>query len=495
MMIFIKNRQAEMPYGEELNIGFEGDNEVKTVAFCFLSTEFSEYSFRLDLEKANGEKGIAYLGKSVQENRILLFWKPAASQLCAGELRAQIRAFRAEGEEVWHSEQMVFHVGESIEAAQEYPEVLPSEFIELEKRIAEMDERISGNASVSQTMHDAVKDLHKETEMYHSETVYESRLARDYASDARKWADESKSHATEAEGYAKEAKEVLASLEKGADGFSPIVEIVPWENSNSYRMIKKEQRMSTIRWCDEADGDTERNLSFTAKVECYLPYASHAWYIQVRKSNGSDVTLMQLGSDGAGNTIVYDNSERVRQLTSGWHDYSFIWNSKTGDYQVVADGMIVSEGNNPKLKMEDAHGIQITAAWGEKGVKDDKISFDRFSLYGDGVLRYSDDFNEAPIGSNRPNGNWYQNDSGTQNIREVYRNEDQELYIKITDAEGVKKSGNIMGKNATLTTGSVKSENISLGAVGMEQLSPEVRAILQKAASLTAEEAGENGVG
>ena len=138
-MIWIQNRKICPDSPEEMHLGFVGDNHAKYVVFALPETGFADYSFQLNAEKETGEKGIIYLEKCVQGDRLLLSWEVESAHLAAGVLRAQICAFSTVGDEVWHSEQCTFYVGESIEAGEEFSEEYPSEPVEIETSVAVFD--------------------------------------------------------------------------------------------------------------------------------------------------------------------------------------------------------------------------------------------------------------------------------------------------------------------------------------------------------------------
>lgn len=110
--------------------GFEGDNLVKRIE---IKTDITGYAFKLDVRR-NGRVNIIDL----QYSDGMLYADLTADMLGeAGEYECQIRAFFMD-EEMAHSN--IFHavVRHSINAFNYFPPFPPSEFIQIEQRLCEM---------------------------------------------------------------------------------------------------------------------------------------------------------------------------------------------------------------------------------------------------------------------------------------------------------------------------------------------------------------------
>ena len=147
-MIKIKGGTVYVP-PEDYNIGFENDHNFKTLTIKIEESGLDSCDFKIDIEQ--DEKDIVTPNSVVREgsNITYLTWKlERAVFKKRGSLNVQIRAI--DGTElVWHSQPFTLNIGGSINAVNDMPSVLPTEFEQYEARITGyMDEIESDKAIV-----------------------------------------------------------------------------------------------------------------------------------------------------------------------------------------------------------------------------------------------------------------------------------------------------------------------------------------------------------
>lgn len=135
-MIKVFGRLLCVPESEKM-LGFVDDNLVEVRKFKITDPALFSFSFKLELE--NGSFiNIMDLPGEKEDDALILTWQiPASCLRFAGPLYAQLRAFN-ESDMVWHSEIAEFSVCRSLQAENELPPVLPTEFAEMEKRMTEI---------------------------------------------------------------------------------------------------------------------------------------------------------------------------------------------------------------------------------------------------------------------------------------------------------------------------------------------------------------------
>ena len=133
-MIKVQGRTLQISAKESF-IGFENDNLVETRHFEITDESLFNFDFKLDM-KHTGGVNIVDLPKEYKENSIILTWEVRKEHLPAGILYIQLRAFN-DNEQVWHSEQKIFRVPESINATNYFLSPLPSEFEQMEQRVTQ----------------------------------------------------------------------------------------------------------------------------------------------------------------------------------------------------------------------------------------------------------------------------------------------------------------------------------------------------------------------
>ena len=134
-MITVKpNRSVYIPERDK-HIGFENDHMVETRFFEVLDPALFDFSFKLDIENTKDIVDLAPLKKT--EDRLLLVWNITSAVLgSGGVITAQLRAFDANSEHIWHSAPMEFIAEPSIHALQAADTTHNlSEFEQLETRI------------------------------------------------------------------------------------------------------------------------------------------------------------------------------------------------------------------------------------------------------------------------------------------------------------------------------------------------------------------------
>ncbi len=132
-MIKVFGRLLCVPENEKM-LGFVDDNLVETRKFKITDPALYSFSFKLELE--NGSFiNIMDLPGEMEDGALILSWHiPSSCLRFAGPLYAQLRAFNDDNM-VWHSEIAEFSVYRSLQAENELPAVVPTEFAEMEKRM------------------------------------------------------------------------------------------------------------------------------------------------------------------------------------------------------------------------------------------------------------------------------------------------------------------------------------------------------------------------
>ena len=140
MPIKIINRSMDIPIPEQ-TIGYTGDNLVEARTFelhrMYGNIDLSGFDFRLDTQIGEHEN-VIYLDKTISDDKITLTWVVDESHIqYPGDMTIQIRAFNAVGVEKWHTDPVTVKVKKAINALSSLPSPLPSEFNEMEARVAQ----------------------------------------------------------------------------------------------------------------------------------------------------------------------------------------------------------------------------------------------------------------------------------------------------------------------------------------------------------------------
>jgi len=131
-MITILNRRLNIPYAERL-IAMDGDNLTNSKQFRIDGLECADWDFILDTKIGTNLVNPIALEKSVDATGITLTWNILSNQIDSGNVCVAIRAFK--GNEVWQTNVDSFTVGESLNAASDYPSPIPSEFTQIEQTV------------------------------------------------------------------------------------------------------------------------------------------------------------------------------------------------------------------------------------------------------------------------------------------------------------------------------------------------------------------------
>ena len=144
-MINVIGRDLIIPKVERF-VGMQSDNKVETRQFEVTDTALFDFNFKLDL--GNGvNKDIVDLTKEIQEDKVILIWEITRENLINdGILYAQLRAY-SDNDEVWHTNIDYFEVKSSINATEYYPDVLPSEFMQMEQRVTAIQSDVTSKAA------------------------------------------------------------------------------------------------------------------------------------------------------------------------------------------------------------------------------------------------------------------------------------------------------------------------------------------------------------
>ena len=133
-----KDRSAVIP-DTERHIGFENDHLVETRLFCIEDTALADFTFKLDIENTDVVSLTPVAASEAAVSGMLLEWSVTRDALGSGGLIcAQLRAFDADGNRVWHSEKMEFTAGESVHtAANASNPATITEFEQIEKKVTQ----------------------------------------------------------------------------------------------------------------------------------------------------------------------------------------------------------------------------------------------------------------------------------------------------------------------------------------------------------------------
>ncbi len=214
-MIEVIGRKLVVPKDEE-TIGYIGDHRVERVVFKLPKTyngiDMSGFSFKLDTQFGD-KKDIIDLDKTVGEY-IQLTWTVEETHLLdSGYVQIQIRAFNGTLEK-WGSSPTYLRVGASIGSTAEYPDPLPSEFVQMEARVTEA-KNIVVEADVATKAAQALESQQKAKESEDS--------AADSKRDAGSAAEQSSYYAGQAgtyAGQAEESKNQAAAQAENAEGWA-----------------------------------------------------------------------------------------------------------------------------------------------------------------------------------------------------------------------------------------------------------------------------------
>lgn len=132
-MIKVIGRKLDMSKTES-EIGFQSDNNVETRLFEVTRKSLFDFDFKLDLKNGDYEDIIDLLKEIVDGKAVLTWVITRENLLYTGLLQAQLRAFSG-NDEVWHSEISYFNINRSMNITDIYPEILPTEFIQMEQRV------------------------------------------------------------------------------------------------------------------------------------------------------------------------------------------------------------------------------------------------------------------------------------------------------------------------------------------------------------------------
>ncbi len=138
MILIKKDRSAVIP-GAERHIGFENDHLVEKRFFCVEDTALADFTFKLDIDNTDVVSLTPVTASEAALSGMLLEWNITRDALgSGGVICAQLRAFDADGNRVWHSEKMEFTAGESVHAVTEAsaPATI-TEFEQIEKKVTQ----------------------------------------------------------------------------------------------------------------------------------------------------------------------------------------------------------------------------------------------------------------------------------------------------------------------------------------------------------------------
>ncbi len=253
-MIRVEGRALIIP-DEERVIGYVDDNKIETREFYVTEAQLFEFSFKLDVESADG-RDIIDLAKKQADGGIVLLWEVLWETLQkAGVLHVQLRAFSESGE-VWHSEVTDFTVRRSIYDTEGFAKAPLTEFEEIERRATFAKEAAELSASEAEG---SANDAKHEAE--NAEKARE--LAFQYANNALKSATDAEARARDAkasyedakqsEGNAKASEEAasrhsLAALDaesRAQDAVKAAKNSVDFANSEAYRAEDAANRAET----------------------------------------------------------------------------------------------------------------------------------------------------------------------------------------------------------------------------------------------------------
>lgn len=152
-MMLVTGRKLNIA-GSDKIVGHMGDNLVESRMFSlpriYEGIDMAPFDFKLDTQ-AGDVKNIIDLDKSVTEDKITLTWTIAESHILrSGRMAIQIRAFKGTVEK-WHSSQEFVIVHSSINPTAAQPDVLPSEFEQMEVRVTSMKNDAEGAADTAET--------------------------------------------------------------------------------------------------------------------------------------------------------------------------------------------------------------------------------------------------------------------------------------------------------------------------------------------------------
>ena len=133
-----KDRSAVIP-DTERHIGFENDHLIETRLFCIEDTALADFTFKLDIENTDVVSLTPVAASEATVSGMLLEWPVTRDALGSGGLIcAQLRAFDADGNRVWHSEKMEFTAGESVHTATNASDPATiTEFEQIEKKVTQ----------------------------------------------------------------------------------------------------------------------------------------------------------------------------------------------------------------------------------------------------------------------------------------------------------------------------------------------------------------------
>ena len=138
-MIRIKKDRSAIIPDTERHIGFENDHLIETRLFCIEDTALADFTFKLDIENTDVVSLTPVAASEAAVSGMLLEWPVTRDALGSGGLIcAQLRAFDADGNRVWHSEKMEFTAGESGHtAANASDPATITEFEQIEKKVTQ----------------------------------------------------------------------------------------------------------------------------------------------------------------------------------------------------------------------------------------------------------------------------------------------------------------------------------------------------------------------
>lgn len=201
-MIIVTERKLNIPRSD-LVVGYAGDNLVEIRNFelsrFYGDIDLSLFDFKLDTQV--GEvKNIIDLAKVVAEDTIMLTWTIEESHvLYPGYMAIQLRAFHGEVEK-WHSAQEYVLVMPSINPAAAQPDVLPSEFEQMEQRVTAV-KNDAEEAAQTATEQAGIATTKAQEASDSADRARQSEQA------AKASEDMAKAYAEDAEGFAEDAEE------------------------------------------------------------------------------------------------------------------------------------------------------------------------------------------------------------------------------------------------------------------------------------------------
>lgn len=206
MITINTDRTAYIPESDR-HIGFENDNLVETRYFEIADEDISDFSFKLDMAET---LDIIDLEKiTLDDGKCVLVWKITSGAINkSGVIRAQLRAFDASGEKVWHSQIMEFVADASVNGEKQLDdERIISEFEQLEIRVTGAVNGAQASANAAATHASIAKNASDAASL-------SAKEASDSAVEAEKCRAASEGYCGKSEEYAQTAEAVLDDIKE-----------------------------------------------------------------------------------------------------------------------------------------------------------------------------------------------------------------------------------------------------------------------------------------